>query len=235
MHLPIRPIGFLYTQPARTAKESIFSFFKPANGCTKKRSGNAASNPNAADDDGDIDSVMRPYSANSSSSRPQSRSGNLPMSETTQLTRNHWHDCDVIDRLKHVAREIGISIQVPQAKKLDIIAIKEEAAKNLEDLKLQLDKASGVAEAAADKKPPRPQPVMRPEKILEIEEEKLHRAKSYERELVQRRQVLERKLDDMQRMSAELEKSTDPSDVLQAAVLAVNKEGLMIKVRDLSS
>ena len=191
IHLPIRPIGFLYTQPARTAKESIFSFFKPANGSTKKRSGNTGSDSNAADDDVDMDSAMRPYSANSnvSNSRPQSRAGNLPSSETTQLTRNHWHDSDVIDRLKHVAREIGISIQVPQAKKLDMIAIKEEAAKNLEDLKLQLDKASGVNEGAADKKLPRPQPAMRPDKVLEIEEEKLHRAKSYERELVQRRQV----------------------------------------------
>jgi len=88
--------------------------------------------------------------------------------------RSHWHDNDVIDRLKQVAREIGISIQVhaynplhppqpnlkpqtpnpkpqpptpnisipqvPQARKMDLHAIKEEAAKNLEDLRLQLDR-----------------------------------------------------------------------------------------------
>ena len=57
-------------------------------------------------------------------------------SDTPQLQRSHWHDNDVIDRLKQVAKEIGISIQVPQAKKLDMHAIKEQAAKNLEDLKV---------------------------------------------------------------------------------------------------
>ena len=117
-----------------------------------------------------------------------------------------------------------------------MVAIKEEAAKNLDDLKLQLDRASGVVEAAGDKKPPaRAQPVLRPEKILELEEEKLHRAKSYERELVQKRQQMERKLDEMQKQSADFEKKADPSEELQAAVLAVNKEGLLIKVRDLTS
>ena len=86
-------------------------------------------------------------------------------------------------RPQQVAREICtsiVTIQVPQAKTVDMVAIKEEAAKNLDDLKLQLDRASGVVEAAVDKKPPaRAQPVLRPEKILELEEEKLHRAKSY--------------------------------------------------------
>lgn len=237
LQLPIRPIGFLYTQPARTAKESIFSFFKPSNGAAKKRKGIAASNANADEDDGN-DAALRPASASSNitNSRPQSRNGSVPSFETTQLTRSHWHDNDVIDRLKQVAREIGISIQVPQAKKVDMVAIKEEAAKNLDDLKLQLDRASGVVEAAGDKKPPaRAQPVIRPEKALELEEEKLHRAKSYERELVQKRQQMERKLDEMQKQSADFEKKADPSEELQAAVLAVNKEGLLIKVRDLTS
>lgn len=158
------------------------------------------------------------------------------MSDAPQLMGKHWHDNDVIDRLKQVAREIGISIQVPAAKKMDIHAIKEEAAKNLEELKQQLDKASGGADAAAvDKKIAKPQPAIKPERLLDIEEEKLHRAKSYERELVQRRQQMERKLDEMQRLSADLDKKADPSDELQSAVLAVNKEGLMIKVRDLTT
>lgn len=158
------------------------------------------------------------------------------MSDAPQLMGKHWHDNDVIDRLKQVAREIGISIQVPAAKKMDIHAIKEEAAKNLEELKQQLDKASGGADAAAvDKKIAKLQPAIKPERLLDIEEEKLHRAKSYERELVQRRQQMERKLDEMQRLSADLDKKADPSDELQSAVLAVNKEGLMIKVRDLTT
>ena len=160
----------------------------------------------------------------------------MPSFEAPQLTAKHWHDNDVIDRLKQVAREIGISIQVPHAKKMDMHAIKEEAAKNLEELKHQLDRASGgVESAAAEKKPAKPQPAMRPERLLDIEEEKLHRAKSYERELVQRRQLMERKLDEMQKLSADIDKKADPSDELQAAVLAVNKEGLLIKVRDLNA
>jgi hypothetical protein len=151
--------------------------------------------------------------------------------------RSHWHDNDVIDRLKQVAKEIGISIQVPHAKKLDMLAIKEEAAKNLEELKLQLDKAGGGADAAAAEKkaPTRSQPAVRPEKLLDVEEEKLHRAKSYERELAQRRQQMERKLEEMQKFSADLDKKVDPSDEMHAATLAVNKEGLMIKVRDVSA
>jgi len=134
--LPIRPIGFLYTQPARTAKDSIFSFFKPGNGgASKKRRENAAANGAGADDE-NFDELLRPASAGSSISRPQSRSGVQVSSDTPQLQRSHWHDNDVIDRLKQVAKEIGISIQVPQAKKLDMHAIKEQAAKNLEDLKV---------------------------------------------------------------------------------------------------
>ena len=202
--LPIRPIGFLYTQPARTAKDSIFSFFKPAGGAAKKRRGNAASGGAAADDDGDLN-AHRPISASShaTGSRPQSRSGDLLSSDTPQLLRSHWHDNDVIDRLKQVAREIGISIQVPQARKLDMHAIKEEAAKNLEELKAQLERASGGAEVAAaveKKAHARQLAPLRPEKVLETEEEKLHRMKSYERELVQRRVGMERKLEDMQRL-----------------------------------
>jgi hypothetical protein len=133
--------------------------------------------------------------------------------------RSHWHDNDVIDRLKQVAKEIGISIQVPHAKKLDMLAIKEEAAKNLEELKLQLDKAGGGADAAAAEKkaPTRSQPAVRPEKLLDVEEEKLHRAKSYERELAQRRQQMERKLEEMQKFSADLDKKVDPSDEMHAA------------------
>jgi hypothetical protein len=235
--LPIRPIGFLYTQPARTAKESIFSFFKPGNGgASKKRRENAAANGAAADDE-NYDELLRPASAGSSISRPQSRSGAPASSETPQLMRSHWHDNDVIDRLKQVAKEIGISIQVPQAKKLDLHAIKEQAARNLEDLKVHLERGSsgGEAAAAAEKKQQqRPQPAMRPEKLVEIEEEKLHRTKSYERELNQKRLQMEKKLDEMQKLSIDLEKRTDPSEELQAAMLAVNKEGLMIKVRDLT-
>jgi hypothetical protein len=45
---------------------------------------------------------------------------------------------------------------------------------------------------------------------------------------------MEKKLDEMQKLSIDLEKRTDPSEELQAAMLAVNKEGLMIKVRDLT-
>ena len=199
--LSIRPIGFLYTQPARTAKDSIFSFFKPAGGAAKKRRGNAASGGAAADDDSDLN-AHRPISASShaTGSRPQSRSGDLLSSDTPQLLRSHWHDNDVIDRLKQVAREIGISIQVPQARKLDMHAIKEEAAKNLEELKAQLERASGGAEVAAAVEKKAHVRQLRPEKVLETEEEKLHRMKSYERELVQRRVGMERKLEDMQRL-----------------------------------
>lgn len=101
-----------------------------------------------------------------------------------------------------------------------------------------MERGGGGAEAAAaaeKKQQQRPQPALRPEKLLEIEEEKLHRTKSYERELNQKRMQMERKLDEMQKLSIDLDKRTDPSEELQAAMLAVNKEGLMIKVRDLTS